>query len=371
MPDLRETLDRELAELPIRPVEIGSIEARARRRGQRRRAGTVALVAVLTFGSLAFLREAFEGQAPAPIEPGPSDEGWIVFGTVPWPDQPARIYRMRPDGSQLTPITDGLVGSYSPAVSPDGSTVVFVRVDEGQGRSSTTEGVYAMDAAGGDVRELLRTGEPTPVSVRGLAWSPDGSRIGFVRGIDEAMNELWVMNADGSEPHRVGDLPVASFSWSPDGSRLVVAGTSLDHDRYRSDLFVMDADGTGVERLTDDGGSWAPAWSPDGISIAFRRWVGEGKGAVGVLTLDDPSEVTSVWRGGAFDSIAWSPDGSSLLIDPLRDDGACLIVSVGSDGSASTEVLVSERPTPFGDAETSLCAGSLTWAPAFGLDPAP
>lgn len=370
MSDLREDLTRELAGVPVRDVGLDAIEARTRRRVRRRRAGTVALVAVVTAGSLAFLTDAFDGQEPTPIQPGPIGEGWIVFDTVAWPDQPARIYRMQPDGSRPTPITDGEVDAMSPAVSPDGSTIAFVRVDDVDPPSTRHEGVYVMGADGTDVKEILRTGEPMPVSVRGLAWSPDGSRIAFVRGVDEAMNELWLMNADGSDARRLIDEPVGSFSWSPDGSRIAFAGTSLGDDRYRSDLFVMNADGSDARRLTDDGISWTPSWSPDGGSVAFTRWLDHGVTHVYRLSVADPGDVTPVWTGdGAFDSLAWSPDGGEIAIDVLfRDDPRCFVVSVPLDGSTPTPLLVSERPPPFGDAETSLCAGSLTWAPQLDVD---
>ena len=98
-----------------------------------------------------------------------------------------------------------------------------------------------------------------------LPGRPDGRRIAFDSQRD-GNREIYVMDADGSGVARLthnGDDDLTP-SWSPDGRRIAFASGG----RARLDIYVMNADGSGATRLTDnDGGT--PAWSPDGRRIAF------------------------------------------------------------------------------------------------------
>ena len=72
------------------------------------------------------------------------------------------------------------------------------------------------------------------------------------------------MNADGTGVVRLTDDEAHDLSpaWSPDGGRIAFESNRVD---WKSAIYVMNADGTGVVRLTDDGASgYDPAWSPDG-----------------------------------------------------------------------------------------------------------
>ena len=100
----------------------------------------------------------------------------------------------------------------------------------------------------------------TPPSTPGAS-----GRIAFesVRG---GVSDIYVMNADGSGKVNLTNDPATDQfpAWSPDGSRIAF-------DSFRdgsSDIFIMNADGTGVTGLNTNGGSRA-AWSPDGSRIAF------------------------------------------------------------------------------------------------------
>lgn len=124
-------------------------------------------------------------------------------------------------------------------------------------------------------------------------WTADGKRVAFRWVRSGGRSDLVVMNADGSGwvnlTRRTG-LHGLSPSWSPDGSHLVVAGTRADGDGVA--LYVMRPDGTDVRKITSGfGESQYPAWSPDGRSIAFTR----------------------VSRDGGFDIYSVRPDGSHLM----------------------------------------------------------
>ena len=99
-------------------------------------------------------------------------------------------------------------------------------------------------------------------------WSPDGERIAFVSG-GNLNSDIYVMNADGSGITRLthnNDASIRRPAWSPDGERIAFV--------FNGDIYLMSADGSTVTRLTHnnaDDWSSSPAWSPDGERIAFSR----------------------------------------------------------------------------------------------------
>jgi dipeptidyl aminopeptidase/acylaminoacyl peptidase len=110
-------------------------------------------------------------------------------------------------------------------------------------------------------------------------WSPDETMIAFqhcdpVQGLlpCRAGFHLWVMNADGSDAHRVmpeGGIPTGSATWSPDGSRLLTyMGESNWYGHwYGEQISAISTDiwGTDIQALPNVG--WSASWSPDGSMI--------------------------------------------------------------------------------------------------------
>ena len=143
------------------------------------------------------------------------------------------------------------------------------RILFGSDRDGTPE-IYVMDADGTDLVRLTTDAwvQIAPVTeVASLAWSPDGTRIAFIA--DRAGDRrIFVMNADGTGLVRLTDHPAGSGApaWSPDGHRIAFTVQRLGND----EIFVSNADGTELVNLThhsaDDA---AAAWSPDGNRIAF------------------------------------------------------------------------------------------------------
>jgi Tol biopolymer transport system component len=80
-----------------------------------------------------------------------------------------------------------------------------------------------------------------------LAWSPDGSKIVFYGGRDDN-RDIYVMNADGSNPTRLTNDPAQDRypTWSPDGLRIAFTSNRDGDD----EIYVMSADGTGLVRFT-------------------------------------------------------------------------------------------------------------------------
>jgi TolB protein len=176
-------------------------------------------------------------------------------------------------------------------------------VDERSGGSD----LYSVDAASGRVRQLTRNAfdGASPASFYSPAWSPDGRRIAFTRspmGLMDPKSELFVMNADGSSQRRLTRHFRDNYpAWSPDGTKIVFVRAWKEGKA--SELDVIDADGRGRLRLATGNVSGLPEWSPNGNQIAFQRgaglWIvnadgsGERRVAQKLVGLSGP-----IWRPG-------------------------------------------------------------------------
>ena len=141
---------------------------------------------------------------------------------------------------------------------------------------------------------------------------------------------LWVMNRDGSEQRKLAPA-FGGMRWSPDGQRIAFAAIVVQPDRLTSDVYVMNADGSGKQRLTSTP-RWESglAWSPDGQKIAFTSDV-RGRSEIYVMNADgsEQQRLASEASGGGLD---WSPRGNKIAFVSRRD-GNAEIYLMNADGS--------------------------------------
>ena len=103
-----------------------------------------------------------------------------------------------------------------------------------------------------------------------VSWSPDGKRITFSSD-REGSPDVFVANADGSGVRRLTDLPTIEHtpSWSPDGTKITFGLATADESTFA--IYVLDVDGGEAKKLTEKKSCFVGLsdWSPDGAHIAL------------------------------------------------------------------------------------------------------
>ncbi|HEY7700115.1 MAG TPA: hypothetical protein VIE88_16945 [Vicinamibacteria bacterium] len=232
------------------------------------------------------------------------------------------IGRMDYDGARQRQVGAGFL-ELAPRWSPRGDSILYV--------SYPRRGAFPMLA--------LAEGGPTPRAlfesekmVFPGAWSPDGSRIAFSSSKD-GNPEIYVMDRDGSRVERLTDHPGIDVSptWSPTGRE--IAFTS---DRSGSpQIYTMDAEGLNVTRISLRGSyNAAPAWSPstEFSEIAYASRVA---GGVFDIVIHDllTKDIRRITDGeGLNESPSWAPNGRHLVFTSTRT-GDSQIFTVNRDGS--------------------------------------
>lgn len=123
------------------------------------------------------------------------DGRWIVFTGFPQTGAPA-LYLVRADGSHFHRLTPLRLHAFDSDWSPDGRRIVSnTNADLPDSR------VFTIRRDGTGIR--LLTSGPTGQNDVYATYSPDGRKIAFARGLPGGFPNLWVMNADGSNPHQI------------------------------------------------------------------------------------------------------------------------------------------------------------------------
>jgi len=188
--------------------------------------------------------------------------------------------------------------------------------------------IYTIDLATGTITALTRDGDWSDEQPR---WSPDGRTIAFKSNRGGSYN-LFLMDADGRNVRRITDHAGNDHdpSWLPDGQSLVFA-SDRDRGTGRLDLYrLWPADGS-IERLTNffNGYAFMPSVSPDGNWVAFVATsfptVDGDTNQVHVLELAThqtwPFDVTA---NGCWPN--WSPDGQSIAHVSLTQEPSTIQV---------------------------------------------
>ena len=135
-------------------------------------------------------------------------------------------------------------------------------------------------------------------------------------------SEIWVTDANGGSPHQITIFkgPDVSPSWNPKTNNQIVwvsGRTGLPQ------IYIMDSDGAGVQRMTDGGYATSPSWSPNGqfLTFAWDRKYGPGApGGQDIYVMDIASKrwTQLTHDAGRNDFPSWSPDGRHIVFQRER-----------------------------------------------------
>ncbi|MEA2498546.1 MAG: TolB protein [Actinomycetota bacterium] len=259
------------------------------------------------------------------------DGGWQIGWEQP--ESPLDLFVLDSSGSR-TRLTRGNGRSDTPSgtwgsFSPDGRNVVYACC-------GGAPGPYIIDADGGRPREVpgdrwASGGEPF---AEWAAWSPDGSRIAFVdfwEGHPTYGQHAYTLSFhdpdSGDKLGEVVNVGAAGPTWAPDGSRLAFWAVVPDEDAdpsnatlgpggdFPAQIFVINADGSGLRQITHAGDNRWPTWSPDGSRIAFAR------GRLSFMTATDGSQAAYV-QPGTRQLVTMAPDGTNVrIVEGVQPDG--------------------------------------------------
>ena len=261
------------------------------------------------------------------------------------------IYVMDADGKNQRRLTENRHDDWDPSWSPDGKRIAFTSsgkvLNVVQAHPLFVEGgppqIYVMDANGNNQRKLTDTefAEWYP------SWSPDGKRIAFTSSgaMDTAGWYIYVVDADGKNLQRLTQPDSGWYpSWSPDSQRIAFVSS---RDAFGNEIYVMNADGSNQQRLTDTpGDNRYPYWSPDGEHIAFVSFRDENW-EIYVMDADGKNQRRRTRTPANDLHPSWLPDGKRIVFVSHRDgnyeiymmnaDGARQIRRLTKDGSDDTD----------------------------------
>ena len=237
-----------------------------------------------------FFGSTHAADSACPPKPDPS-KGYV------WGLDPYDIYVANPDGSGLRRLTNFGVYTAEGTLSPDGQTIVFTSLKDGD------LDIYTMRVDGTNMKRLTFQ----PGYDGGPFFSPDGKKIVYRawHPTDTALTnykdllrqhlvrpnrmEIWVMNADGSDQHQITNLGGANFApyFTPDGSKIIFSSNYKNPRSRDFELYLVNPDGGGLEQVTHhaefDG---FPMFSPDGTKLVWASGRSSKEGELNLFLAD-------------------------------------------------------------------------------------
>lgn len=255
------------------------------------------------------------------------DEKWLVLSDKESATEPFSLFLVAPttgERRRLTTPPASMIGDCSPAFSPDGRQIAFVRVT-----GAFLGEIYLVSVEGGEPKRLTIDA----AGVSNLTWAAGGSEILFASR-QAGKSRLFKIPATGGTPEwlAVGGNEAQYPAFSSQSNRLAWTQNTDQHDVFKLALKDgAEAVGTPVSLLASTASESSPRYSPDGTRIVFSStasgseeiWVSDSDG-------ENSRRLTS-FRGPLTGSPAWSPDGKYIAFDCRPDDNADIFI-INSEG---------------------------------------
>ncbi len=268
--------------------------------------------------------------------------GWIAAAAVCGALITAAVFQRigpkTPEPWTFRPLTySGL--AFTPSLSPDGKQAAFIW----NGEKNQGFDLYLQLVNGGNP---LRLPDAHPAGKP--AWSPDGSRLAFIR----RDGGLYVMPALGGSPQRVSipsSAATGDLAWAPSGAFFVFTGPGQG-------LVSVSAEGGEAHQLTKPaaGIDVSPSISPESSALAFVRRTSQFNSGVLVMPLNrdgtaagPPQQITAgVWD---ISSLDWTADGREIIFAGSAGSGNSSLWRIGREGGKSVRfhspTMVSAQPS--------------------------
>jgi Tol biopolymer transport system component len=310
----------------------------------------------------------------SPASAAPTDQ--VAF------ERDGDIWVMNADGTGEVNLTNHPAIDAHPDWSPDGTRIAFIsnRADVAQNEDGNLE-VFVMNADGTEVTQVTDSVYPFP-GQSGYdhyypSWSPDGTQLAFEWNSPYGSREIYVINLDGTDERLVTDRSDFASKmhpdWSPVGNQ--IAFTWGFGYLVAEDVYVINADGTGQQNLTPDTVNWTdfdPAWSPDGTRIAFVTT--RNPGEMGLPNEDvyvmnaDGTGLLQLTDCTCYDNEpSWSPDGTQVTFTSNRSgawDLWTVDVPAAPRGSVGTAALSGPVPPAHQLTDTAAAEANSAWKPS-------
>ena len=249
----------------------------------------------------------------------------------------SEIYLTDEHGKSKLKITDHPGNDGYAAWSPDGQQIASYAYHDGR----KTWSIHTMNWDGSNRKRLTHAKNKWDSAP---AWSPDGQRIAFGRSYRDAEDvwreEIWIMNADGSDQHQIKDLSGGGPAFTADGQILFYSGGATP------EICMADVDGSNLKALTNNlAEEYHPEVSPDGKQVVFMS-NRDGNHEIYVMNMDGSDQRRLTFNEVRDSTPAWSPDGSQILFTSHKPDNEERFICIMNRDGSGLRKLIDQASTP-------------------------